>query len=671
MPNPKFATRGLVLLVVAADGGSLALAQVNASIDGVSLDCGSLFVSPLLSPPSVKAEASATRTRSKSIGIPNIMRRSTSAASFKIPVRPELDISDTSQLQYCFGIAGDGPAAGAFLALLFDESAIANGELVREFTSFSQPTPVSFLPLIGFGPQFLFQDAIIRRCEGFIYVFDVDKGSAASFRQVRKRIGAVRDDIKVALVAFSSSKGSSALSEEAETRTNECKILAGNYGCTFATLGITSRASSGTNEDRAKVAETIVEKIFDEIVGTKKEDDSSETPKSETLANNTVARSVELCVVGDLCVGKTTLIQRLIYEKSLEQYLHTDQTQTHRKRFNFKNQNIKLQIVDTPPEILLNPDSESSSVLKDLFERTQGWILVYSVRNLNSFRILTQLLQTIQSRAAVRSVPIMVVGTNSDELIMRTVRTITAQNFSNSLDLPFLEINGHSDLTTLELVLQPLLTRVLSEEKQQHLEPKADASSTKGIQSGMLHLHQEKETTLKSVELRKDLLVYRNPASVAAPMPQSPRLNSPAKDERRFSGIFSSVRRRNSLRNSSNNATPEEGSSPTTPRAVRIVGGDDFQTLFLCDCICTKLKTEQCISSDRFGFRVVDAIGKQLAFEADTADERDRWIYSIRKAGTEPEERQRSDSLINSGTLGRKRGKTFNATRTSSTTSIF
>ena len=241
-----------------------------------------------------------------------------------------------------------------------------------------------------------------------------------------------------------------------------------------------------------------------------------------------------------------------------------------------------------------------------------------------------------------------------------------------------MEVNCHSDAVTPEAVLGPLLSKVLNDK---YLEREESAPATKElIDKGTLYLFKDDTWVGKIVEIRKDLLVYRDVPILGPAKEQasSPNASPSSKDERRFSGIFASVRRRNSLRQSSSQTSlgsPEKNSSGGLPKtaaaAASTAGSTEFQTLFLGDCICASIRESL---NSRFGFRVVDAIGKQLRFEADTAEERDRWIYSIKKASTEREQRDElksSGGLINSGTLSRKRGKTFNGARSSSSTTMF
>ena len=92
-------------------------------------------------------------------------------------------------------------------------------------------------------------------------------------------------------------------------------------------------------------------------------------------------------------MGKSTLIQKLAYGQSLEQYTHTDQVQSHHKKICFEEQNLKLQLVDTMPSIANLP--------AELLEKVQGWVLVFSVRNMASFRMLTQLVQVTKKHVLV------------------------------------------------------------------------------------------------------------------------------------------------------------------------------------------------------------------------------------------------------------------------------
>ncbi len=88
----------------------------------------------------------------------------------------------------------------AFLRLLFEsDNAFSSCSFVRYVPRFKNPEDnvrVSFHPLVGYGSTFGFDDEVLRKCEGVIFVHHVQRDLTSEFLQWRKRIGNVRAEAK-------------------------------------------------------------------------------------------------------------------------------------------------------------------------------------------------------------------------------------------------------------------------------------------------------------------------------------------------------------------------------------------------------------------------------------------------------------------------------------------
>jgi hypothetical protein len=96
---------------------------------------------------------------------------------------------------FCFfeGVTG-------FLRLFFEnDSLFAACNFVRNFPRFKQPEDtvrVSFCPLVGYGNGMWFDDEVLRKSEGVIFVHHVQRDLTAEFLHWRKRIGNARAESK-------------------------------------------------------------------------------------------------------------------------------------------------------------------------------------------------------------------------------------------------------------------------------------------------------------------------------------------------------------------------------------------------------------------------------------------------------------------------------------------
>ena len=87
----------------------------------------------------------------------------------------------------------------------------------------------------------------------------------------------------------------------------------------------------------------------------------------------------KIVVVGDYGVGKTSLLNRYIDMKFVEDYLPTLGVNMLRKEMTYKNSKIKLMFWDIAGQELY------ASVREQFYEGTQGAMLVYDVTRPESF----------------------------------------------------------------------------------------------------------------------------------------------------------------------------------------------------------------------------------------------------------------------------------------------
>ncbi len=604
-------------------------------------------------------------------GATGLARRSSFVAS----------VPESSQLlEYVFCLAGDEESVVTFLGLLFDsDSAFAAGSFSRDFERRARPDElvrVSLSPLIGYGGDCLFDDTSMRKCEGLIFVCHVRRDLAREFRKLRKRIGGLRSEAKVMLVAFDDHVGPSVEEASAKDfRVHELKILAGNYGATFKEVG------TSTKKLATEAAES-VSLLLEEVIGGRSEEDrvnNDGTPKLKS-------RTIDVAFVGDLFVGKTALVQKMAGGQSVLQYTHTTVVNSHSVALDCQGQSLKLNLVDTPS--VCKPADVATVIQRETLSRLHAYVFVFSVRNKSSFLLAGQLVQMMQ--AAGSKLPMLLVGTNADEKVMRVVSEAEIASLCSAMQVPFIQVCCHDDASTMPQMLAPLLERVLEADQKQHLttEPADGGESSPGevrlAKSGILYLREgntkkRADWMRMQADLKRDLLILQpasDDGSNESSKTPTPTL-MPKEENRRFSGILSTIRRLKSS-SGSGSSSPVQSSSPTSrgsgatvsfPAAVTAAAAasdndDEMRTVLLTGAtVVSGLGLNA--DTGRFAFSVVDLAGKTHEFEvADTAAKRDEWV-TVLKAASKTSKRQEdrrnssSPSMISSGTLGRRRGKTF------------
>lgn len=338
-----------------------------------------------------------------------------------------------------------------------------------------------------------------------------------------------------------------------EVRLHSIKTLAGSYGCLFKEVG----------SSKAKLlieAMAAVSLLLDELIG--KVNVEGET--SLKIAS----RSADIAFVGSIFTGKTALVNRLSTGQRVLQYTHTTMMNVQNVVHSMDEQEWKLKLIDTPS--VCAPGDVEASIPREVATKLSGYVLVFSVRDVGSFRLLGQLPLVLQ-RASGKKLPMIVVGTNADETVMRAVSRDEVSAFCEAAQMPYVEVCSLDDVLPAIRVLGPLLKRLGETEKIVHVDADgsnaAQSPSEAGLSSsGELFLREmgapgKKPEWLKmQAEMKRDLLLLSPLVSEEEKMATPPPV---LKDERRFSGLLTSIRRRSLMK--SKESSPVSSSTAASP----------------------------------------------------------------------------------------------------------
>ena len=172
--------------------------------------------------------------------------------------------------------------------------------------------------------------------------------------------------------------------------------------------------------------------------------------KTEIIKNlstkNDLFAKVE--VVGDLKVGKSSIIKRLIHNEFTEQYIPTIGYEFNPYLIKVNNSIIKLQIWD------MCGSENYRSVLLNLYRNATLGILVYSVCSKESFNNLGKWIEQLTKNSLPNS-KIILIGNKSDDEQNREVTYEEGKKICEKYNLEFFfEIsakNGYSSPNFLEL----------------------------------------------------------------------------------------------------------------------------------------------------------------------------------------------------------------------------
>ena len=539
----------------------------------------------------------------------------------------------------------------AFLSLLFSSEELLSASFGLE--KVIDGVTVKFLLNLGFLKSSLIDDAMFREADGFLYCYSVlsDSEVLSDFRKTRKRIGKIKGstDCKVMLLALVP-EGSVEEEEEAtlDRLMHEAKILAGNYATAF------SKIASLTSGKRREEALKSIRSLTREMEGKQ----TIHPSRSGGLDTKSYARELCLVFVGDMLVGKTALIQKFVFGQSLHSYSHTNMIATHNFAVeNFRGQFLNLKIMDTPS--ICNEKVFNELIRGDVLSEVHGFVLMYSVRNANSFKSL----QTLFSQT--KKFPVMVIGTNADERLMRTVAKEEASSFCRKRGIDYREICCFDDLVVAD-VLTPLLDVILGNEKKkvdymEEEQEEEESTDKRDNANGILFLTvRTKKRSVwyrKNAEINKGNLHLTPDMSDCANEPQEVPVVDVIKSdtdqkEKRRSGFFST------LKTSFRNSVTGVSMSAESLEMDRRTSLGEVTCIQLSDCLVSIDPLN--IDTGRHPFSIIEATGKQYDFEVESLAKRDEWIKSIKKASIVKTLDLKSDQpMISGGNLSRKRAKSL------------
>ena len=142
-----------------------------------------------------------------------------------------------------------------------------------------------------------------------------------------------------------------------------------------------------------------------------------------------------ITVLGKGVVGKTSLIYRFINNHVMEEH-----DATIEDKFTvfetIDDKQYQINILDTAGE------EDYQSMLDQWIEAADGFLLVYSIDDKNTFEVLEDKYKKIKQNDTDNNCPIIIVGNKSDLEKIRNVKQKDAQHWANSHQLKYFETSA-------------------------------------------------------------------------------------------------------------------------------------------------------------------------------------------------------------------------------------
>jgi len=170
-----------------------------------------------------------------------------------------------------------------------------------------------------------------------------------------------------------------------------------------------------------------------------------ESPRS--IAENRISikraktfQSYNIVVIGGSSVGKTSLLSRFVTGTFSEDYDPTIE-ESFQKQVEIDGEEFVLDIVDTGGQEFFFDRAN----LDKYFENAEGFLMVYSIVDKNSFAELQQFKEGIEKKKGKKEVPMMIVGNKVDLENQRQVTLADGRQFAKKLNAFFTETSAKSN----------------------------------------------------------------------------------------------------------------------------------------------------------------------------------------------------------------------------------
>ncbi|KAM9960618.1 hypothetical protein ACTFIW_009762 [Dictyostelium discoideum] len=285
-------------------------------------------------------------------------------------------------------------------------------------------------------------DVYYRSSQGFIFVYNVNsRESFLSFLKFRDKIIHEKgtENILMAMVGLTSPLINQESGEEScirEVTQQEAKRMADLYSCSFVELNsfgldcehqiqsivtdllgrITSGLSStnnnnnnnnnsGNNNNNNNSANS------NGNSNNNSNNNSTNNLNNSAILNESIAQSIEVLMLGDIFVGKTQIIQRLLGNTFQNAYKETTEWNRNVYQMTVNDVRYLLKIVDT-----CGLDIEET-LNRERLVSTQGFIFVYSIASRESFLMIEQLRKKLSSIKSETKIPSVLIANKGDSLI--------------------------------------------------------------------------------------------------------------------------------------------------------------------------------------------------------------------------------------------------------------
>ena len=163
-------------------------------------------------------------------------------------------------------------------------------------------------------------------------------------------------------------------------------------------------------------------------------------------------RPIKLLLIGDACVGKTSLLLRYCDDFFPETHMATIGVEFKEKIIKINNQNCKLHIWDTAGQ------ERYATLTKSFYKHAQGIIFVYDVTNKESFLNLKNWIKNPDYKK--KNIKKIIVGNKID--LKKEISTEDLKNLSNRYSCKYFEISAKENIN-VNIIFENLCEEIIND----------------------------------------------------------------------------------------------------------------------------------------------------------------------------------------------------------------
>ena len=172
-------------------------------------------------------------------------------------------------------------------------------------------------------------------------------------------------------------------------------------------------------------------------------------------------KTIQLLVIGDSCVGKTSLITRYTNGIFKEEYLATVGLDYYSKVEAINNQTINIKLWDTVGQ------ERYKSLTQNFFRNAEGVLLTFDVTNTESFDNLKDWIGSIKTNMEGKNIylPLIIVGNKIDMEDSREINKEDADKFASDNNYKYFETSAKTG-EGVDDAIRDLVNQVLNQGDQ-------------------------------------------------------------------------------------------------------------------------------------------------------------------------------------------------------------